>query len=220
MTNDKLSRFLFLPELKFLDSYRHAPWGGRYYLEKVSKFEVCPKCASKCTGVYDRRTVRIEDQPIRGKGVTLVITKRRFYCKGCKKPFTEPVPGIRKGFRTTERYRAGLAWACERMTDLKRVRDEYRCSHGMVYKVFYEQLELKRRARVHAWPKSIGIDEHAFKRAQKGSYPEFATMFVDHNHKRVMEVAHGRDGQSLRSALTHIPGRENVKNVTLDMSDP
>ena len=41
------------------------------------------------------------------------MRKRRFYCCSCRRPFTEPVPGVLKGYRTTQRYRASLLWACE-----------------------------------------------------------------------------------------------------------
>jgi transposase len=37
-----------------------------------------------------------------------LINKRRFYCSHCKKPFTEPISGIGKGRRTTERLRSAI----------------------------------------------------------------------------------------------------------------
>lgn len=45
-------------------------------------------------------------------------------------------------------------------------------------------------------------------------------MLVDYNNKRVRELVEGRTIGELESALVHIPGRENVKNVVLDLSDP
>ncbi len=44
------------------------------------------------------------------------------------KVFTEPLNGVRKGFKTTERYRRGLKWACENFKDLKRVQRAFSCS--------------------------------------------------------------------------------------------
>lgn len=44
-------------------------------------------------------------------------------------------------------------------------------------------------------------------------------MVVDHKNKRLMELVEGKSGAELRAALEHIPGRENVQWVTLDMSD-
>lgn len=95
---------LSLPELKIMDWKRDR--FGRQHVRaiKLSKFEVCPKCATPAHAVYDHRWIHVHDQPLRDKDVWLHILKRRFYCKSCRKPFTEPVPGIRKGKRTTERY--------------------------------------------------------------------------------------------------------------------
>jgi Transposase len=36
---------------------------------------------------------------------------------------------------------------------------------------------------------------------------------------RLLEVVHGKSGDDLPPALDHIPGRENVQWVALDMSD-
>ena len=44
-------------------------------------------------------------------------------------------------------------------------------------------------------------------------------MIVDHKNKRLMEVVEGKEGAVLKAALEHIPGRENVRWVALDLSD-
>ena len=121
-----LSQRVLLPELELEKFYRHKL---RMFLHarKHCAFEVCPKCATPSRTGYDKRQVKIKDAPLRNAAVTLVLTKRRFYCKRCEKPFTEPVNGIRKGRRTSERYRAYVLWACENFTDLKRVRQSARC---------------------------------------------------------------------------------------------
>ncbi|HKO50875.1 MAG TPA: transposase family protein [Polyangiaceae bacterium] len=137
--------------------------GTELVAEKVSPMEVCPRCATPSTSVYDRRWVRLKDEPLRLRQTILTVRKRRFWCSGCKKPFTEPLPGVRKGYRTTERYRRRVLWACETFSDLKSVRAAYRCSSGLVHRVLYEQLELKRRTRLYPWPTKVGIDEHLFK---------------------------------------------------------
>lgn len=45
------------------------------------------------------------------------------------------------------------------------------------------------------------------------------TVVVDYNNKRVRELVLGRSRCELDQSLQEIPGRENVKNVVLDMSD-
>jgi transposase len=162
--------------------------------------------------------VRVRDAPIRGNAVILRLKKRRFFCRTCKKPFTEPVSGIGKGHRTTARYRRGVLWAAEHYSDLNLVRKDFRCSSGFIYKVLFEQLDLNVRSKInYPWPTSIGIDEHFFTRRRGRA--EFVTVFTDHNNKRLREVAFGKTKGELLYQVQNIKGRENVKNVTLDMRD-
>ena len=220
MPSDTLARKLLLPELKLTK----VSWGTRsrslnLHADKVSSHEVCPNCATASSCIYDRRWVRIKDSPLQGQWVSLHIRKRRFSCKPCGKPFTEPVPGIMKGFRSTQRYRRSLLWACENFSDLSAVKRAYGCSSGVVYKTLYEQLERKRRQHTLQWPKTIGIDEHLFKRHPHG-YPAFVTSIVDYKGKRVMELVEGRQAAQLDAALCHIPERDRVQNVICDLADP
>jgi len=99
------------------------------------------------TAVYDRRWVTIRDSPIRSKKVVLRIRNRRFSCPSCNAVFTEPVPGVRKFARTSERYRKSLLWACETFADLKTVRRHYRCSSGYLEDTLYAELERRQRTR-------------------------------------------------------------------------
>jgi transposase len=185
---------------------------------KTSKMEVCSRCATPSSSIYDTRIVTVKDAMIRGNAVRLRIKKRRFYCKRCRKPFTEPVEGIGKRKRSTYRYQREVLWAAENFSDLKRVRKAYRCSSGFIYKTLFEQLRLKVSAKVnYPWPSSIGIDEHFFTRRRGRA--EFATVFTDHTHKRLREVTFGKTKGEIITQVEQIPGRENVRNVTLDMSD-
>ena len=222
MPNAKnLTRMLLLPEVNLESSRKAGKAHTIIDATKESKFEVCPKCAKKSFTIYDRRKVNIKDSPIRGVSVKLEIIKRRFYCKTCKKPFTEPIPGVGKNHRTTQRYRREVLWAAEHFTSLKDVRKAYRCSSAFLYKIVYEQLHLRVARDInYPWPTSIGIDEHFFKRTKdKKRVREFVTVFTDHKGKRLREMAHGKTAVELIAQVGHIEGRENVKTVTLDLSD-
>lgn len=217
-STEKLSHFVLLPELKLTAWKKSTKSENTVQAKKCSEFEICPRCATPSSSTYDHRIVMVKDAPIRGVAVKLRIKKRRLYCQTCRKPFTEPVEGIGKRHRTTHRYRREVTWACENFQDLKRVRKAYRCSSAFIYKVLYEQLELRRRRRLnYPWPETIGIDEHFFSR-NKG-YPEFVTVFTDYKHKRLREVAYGKVRGELIEQLQDIQGRERVRNVVLDLSD-
>lgn len=213
------SKFVLLPELKIITHWQSDKFRTQYRCAKESDFEVCPKCAVKSYTVHDRRWVKVKDQPIRGSGVYLTILKRRFRCPQCKKVFTEPIAGVRKGFKTTQRFRSGVRWACDNFLDLKRVQKAYGCSAGLVYKIYYEQLAMKlRERRNNPWPTTIGVDEHSFRRGFRSTH--FASILVDYNNKKIFEVVEGKSADGLMNDLKHVPERERVKNVVLDMSDP
>ena len=87
-----LSQKVLLPELE-LKWFERGKNYFTFYVCKSSKSEVCPRCASLSTSIYDRRRVKVKDEPIRDKYIYLEINKRRFWCSECKKPFTEPEIG-------------------------------------------------------------------------------------------------------------------------------
>lgn len=215
-----LSHDALLPELKLRKIIDGEKAGIVVQANKFSEFEICPKCATPAYTIYDHRIVEIKDAPIRTCLITIRIRKRRFYCKACKKPFTEPISGISKGHRTTERLKRFLFYACENYVDIKRVEINAPVSRTSICNYYYRQLHLERKKRVYPWPKKIGIDEHSFSRRQNNKQSlEWVTMVVDHVNKKLMEVGSGRTCEDLNRDLSYLKGRENVQHVTIDMSD-
>lgn len=217
--SDHFIRKLLLPELVLL-KIDGIPGKARVDIDaqKCSAFEVCPRCATPSSVIYDHRWVVIKDAPMRDKHYFLNIRKRRFLCKSCQKPFTEPVAGIKVKSRTTERFKKHVLWACENFSDLTAVRRACRCSTGFIYKALYQMLELQRRRHTnYPWPEIIGIDEHFFKRNQQLGTREFASVLVDIKGRRIRELVQGRSVDVLHTALHHIPGRENVKQIVMDL---
>lgn len=220
MPTARLARFFLLPNLR-LTEIRSESRGFVYSAEKDTEWEVCTKCPTKCFAVYDHRTVRIKDAPLRGRNVTLELRKRRFRCPNCKNIFTEPIDGIRRRSRTSERFKRSLLWACDTFADMKKVRKEYNCSNNTLYRIRFEELaRLEKQRDYKYWPTSIGIDEHGWKRNKKLGCTEFVTMIVDHKRKRAVEIIQGKSTTDLKIAMDKLPGREKVRNVTLDLCDP
>ena len=218
MLPESLAQDILGKELKFLSSrvYRS---GHVWDVEKVrGAFEVCPRCASASDVRCGRVQVLVREESIRQNPLWLRVHKHRYFCKRCRKPFTEPTPGVWPRRRTTQRFRRSLAQSCEDMTDLSRVRRLHRVSTGLIYHVFYEQLGIKLRERSkQPWPKVIGIDEHFFRR--KNGHTEFVTVITNMTKRRLFEVALGKDSKTVFEQLKEIPGRENVSVVVMDMSD-
>lgn len=110
-----------------------------------------------------------------------------------------------------------IAEMCEQFSCIKDVQTRYQCSSSFTYKVFYKHQETKVKEKInYPWPAAIGIDEHFFTR-RKG-YCEYATVFTDMCHKRLFEMVQGKDVKGLLKQLAHLPGRENVRWVAMDMS--
>ena len=205
-------------ELKFIasKSYKNG------YLWDVVKirndFEVCPRCAEKSSVQCGKVHVVVREAPLREKPLWLRIEKHRYYCKRCRKPFTEAVQGIWPKRRTTSHFRKVVASDCENYTNLSLVREHHSCSSGFLYKVHYETLKTKLRERINApWPKVLGIDEHFFTR--RNGYAEFATVFCDLKKRRLFEICKGRDTQSISEIIDQYPGREKVEIVVIDLSN-
>jgi transposase len=218
--HNHLVKSLFLPELKLINACSPGVATRLFVVEKTTPFEVCPHCASKCEAVYDRVVHEVKDTPLRNKFVRLRIIKRRYKCKNCRKIFRESVRGLFKGYRTTQRFRKHVMWCASQFSNLSHVSRTCNISSWFVYRAFYEQLDLEVRKYQTPWPKTLGIDEHSFMRHEKYGFKEFATVFVDYNNQKVRELSYGRYAPVLRSDknLLKVPGRENVKQVVMDLS--
>jgi transposase len=94
------------------------------------------------------------------------------------------------------------------------VRATFGVSHDTVYQALYESLRYSAQERVGTpWPHAIGIDEHGWRRR------EFVTMIVNQSKRHLIEVVKGKSRLDLETQLAHIPGRENVGVVSMDMCE-
>lgn len=205
-------------ELKFVSSkaFRN---GHLWDVVKVrNAFEVCPRCTEQSSVQCGKVYVLVREAPLRERPLWLRIEKHRYYCKHCRKPFTEAVDGVWPRRRSTSHFRKTVARACEHYTNLSLVRKHHGCSSGFLYKVHYDSLKTKLRERVQSpWPEILGIDEHFFTR--RNGYAEFATVFCDLKKRRLFEICKGKDAKSIFELLDQYPGRENVKVVVIDLSN-
>lgn len=211
---------LILPDLKLNRVEKISNKTFHYHCTKTTDWEVCRKCPTKSYSVHDHRTVTIRDAKLRGKHIKLIITKRRFRCPNCKSVFTESIPGIKVGFKTTENYRNQILHDVKKFENTVSVSKNNRCSSTFVTKVTNERLELElRKTKNTPWGKTVLIDEHGFMKNKAKRRKDFVTAFVDNNRKCLRELAPSRDHTDMEQAIKHIPGKENVTNVVIDMSE-
>lgn len=193
--------------------------GHIWMVEKKRRpFEICPKCGVQSNTRAGKAKTLVRDEPLRSGKLWLEIHKHLYRCPGCRKKFTETTSNVFPRRKTTQRFRKFIARECADVTDLKRVRRRQKVSSGLVYKIFYEQIEVKLRERQGSmrWPKQLGIDEHFFSR--KHGFTEYVTVFTDLKKRKLFELAEGKDNKTVIEQIESIPGRENVELVAIDMS--
>ena len=212
-----LTPFLPSKKLKFMGSAKHK--GGTLWLAttKPTRSEPCPRCGEICSQFYGKAKTRVRDAPLRSERLAIEIIKQRYFCKVCKKPFTEMIDGLKKNQRSTGRFEKYVAEMCENFSNISHVQKRYNCSSSFAYRVFYKYQAFKLKEKIsYGWPSVIGIDEHFFSRRR--GFTEYCTVITDMNKKRLYEMVEGKNTKTLIEQLKHLEGRENVKLVAMDMS--
>jgi transposase len=218
MPNAKdLAFFLPSKKLKFINNTQFRR-GFLWELETIpTRSEPCPRCGTICSQFYGKAKTRLRDEPLRSETLYLEITKQRYFCKVCKKPFVEQIDGFKKNQRSTGRFEKFIAEMCENFSNISDVQKRFQCSSSFAYKVFYKYQAIKLKEKInYGWPSVIGIDEHFFTR--RNGYTEYVTVLTDMNKKRLYEMVEGKNTKTLIEQLKHLEGRENVKLVAMDMS--
>ena len=203
-------------ELEFIASKKYRN-GHLWEVRKKRSSQACRRCGLFSERRYGKVSVLIRERSPEERPLWLKVHKHRYYCEACRKPFTELTPGTKLRRRSTQKFRKWIRHCCENFRTLKDVSHYQCCSEGFVYKVHYEQLEIKtRELKSKRWPTTLGIDEHFFTRRR--GYPEYVTVFTDLNKRKLFEVGSTKVKKKLIKQIEHIPGRENVKIVCIDLA--
>jgi transposase len=175
---------------------------------------VCAFCEGKRLHRREcyQRSVRHED--LGQRACRLILEGRKFRCLDCGREFRQRFPGILKGQRVTEAFRA-MIYTLHR-DGISRSRLGRREKIGAATVERYFQYGLQRQfAEQHPrqCPIVLGIDEHFFTR-RKG----FATTLCDLRHHKIYDVVLGRSEASLAAYFQRLEGRAAVKVVCMDLS--
>ncbi len=203
-------------DLEFISSRRFRN-GHLWEVRKKRSPQPCRRCGLFSSFRYGTAKALVRERSPDDDPLWLRVHKHRYFCESCKKPFTELTPGTYLKRRTTQRFRKWVKKCCDRYTTLKDVGHENHCSPGFVYQARYEQLEIKtHELRSKSWPTTLGIDEHFFTRRR--GFPEYVTVFTDLNKRKLFELAPTKSNKPLMEFLKHIPGREKVRIVCIDLA--
>jgi len=180
----------------------------------------CLHCGAVCVKQHDVRPRIKRDVPLRGHRVELVLYKRRFWCMGCHKAFTECDSGCGRGKRTTVRLREEIGQqACS--SPIAHVADEYEVGQRFVQtclevvssiQLAKRGLSLEESGKLPT-PRFLGIDEFARRKGHR-----YDTILCDLEAHKVLEVSAGRKKDEVAGVLERLTDCDGVEAVSMDMS--
>jgi len=220
---EHILQFLGLPKLKIEKTYRCSK--TRYFefeVHSMSQDAICKRCATLSTRIYDTRQIRLKDAPLRDHKVSWKVFKRRYYCKPCKRPFTELLEGVFSRSRITDRLRRAILFDGKKSRTLKDVAKTVGLTLTTVQRHFYSALRVDQGRHLnYPWPKIIGIDEKRFGKNPSGYGPKFHTIITDMVNDRVYDILFTKSSKVLFAQLLESKswGMENVENVSMDLCE-
>src|SRR5215218_11388389 len=102
-----LTRVLDLPEF-VVTHLEYADHAGYLVIgcQLVAASAVCPTCGHRSWQVHQLHPRRVRDRPWGAQPTYLEFAARRFKCRHCRCPFTEPLDAVAPHARLTRRYAA------------------------------------------------------------------------------------------------------------------
>ena len=182
-------------------------------LKSVTSECECPGCNMKLTDYHGTYTRKVQDLPILGKQVQLLINVREYKCRNdqCSvTTVTESYEGFLDSYgRMTERCAAfictlALETSCEGCARICKAMN-IKVSGDTVIRLLikrFEQLEEPISGSV------IGVDDFAFKKRHR-----YGTIIVDEATHKPIAILDGRDGKSLKEWLQQ---NKHIRAVTRD----
>jgi transposase len=183
------------------------------HLKSVTSICECPGCKTTLTdfhGTYERK---VQDLPILGKNVQLLINVREYQCRNeqcCITTVTESYNGFLSPYsRMTERCAdfictLAMETSCEGCARICKAMS-IKVSGDTIIRLLTKRFELQDEPICGA---TIGVDDFAFKKRHR-----YGTIIIDEATHRPVAILDGRDGETLKAWLRN---NQHVKAVTRD----
>ena len=148
--------------------------------------------------------------------MTLHLRVPKYHCKQCGRYFRHRFSGILPRYRSSEAFKLEVFEAHDGGVTQRKLARTHGIGTATIDRWYHRQITLRHsEMKNRTCPLVLGIDEHFFTRKAG-----FATTFVDLKNHKVFDVKLGRSEASLRSYLQCLKGRDKVKVVVMDLSDP
>lgn len=178
-----------------------------------SLLDTCPKCG--CVGRLYRhgtKTIEYRDAPAFGKQVVIIAEVQRYRCRECNATSMQPLPDMDSRRQMTKR--------CVRYIEEQGVPQTYAalarhigCDEKTIRNICNEAMERRIAERKIEAPLMLGIDELTLLGRKR-------TIFVDIGARRPLDIIDSMDRRRVERWLLHLPKRESIKIVAIDMWGP
>ena len=171
---------------------------------------LCTLCGKRSKKVHQYHQRKIKHSVWQSRLVILLVTKRRFMCKKCAKPFSEYIPGLDRK-RSTNNYRRVLIKDLSR-SSFSHLIQTAKTSSSVLYGALHEQ---QRFCQDINWEEqgnnlTIGIDEHSFRGHR------MALTLTNITEKRLLAVGVSDNVKLVRQYLEKAD-KSKVSEVCMDM---
>jgi len=184
----------------------------RYDIE--ASYDIVPEACPKC-GVVGRfvshgpKVTKYVDAPVHGKKTVIHVAVKRFKCRECKETFLQSLPDMAPDRRMTARCYNYIATQSLMRPTLHVARDigvdEKTCRN-----IQREHIAKLLDDRELYAPQVLGIDEVNLN-------DELCAVLVDVFGRKVIELLETNSKTRVGHWMAHLPGRERVSYVTMDM---
>lgn len=157
---------------------------------------------------YGTKKQYFDDCPLDGIPVRIRVTRQRYKCLNCLKPFFEPIHGLDDTRRATRRLVEFIARsALQRpFSHVARECGVHEKTVRQIARSFFQALDAVAHFPTPQW---LGIDEVCINKAPR----MVLTNFKD---KKVYEILPDRKVKTIEEFLRGMPGRESVEVVCMD----
>lgn len=173
----------------------------------------CPKCGViNAPELFGTRTLSFVDLPIHGKQVTIKAIRQRYRCRDCRSTFTLVLNGVDEKRHISKRLKYQIETLSLQRTfaslsadigvDEKTIRN--------IFRDYARELESKFRFET---PEKLGIDEvHLLGKARN--------VMSNLTERTIIEMLPSRNKPAISKYFMHVPDRNKIKIVCMDMWNP
>ena len=174
----------------------------------------CEKCHRRTVlEPLESKQLKYVDAPVHGRPCVVIVTRTRYKCEACRGEFWEELDGFPSGRSLTSRC-IGYVQHHSLLKPNTHVAEEVGISEAgvrLIAKPYAEYLNDCHKNELRA-PRFMGMDETKLA-------GEFRAIFIDLEDGWPIELLANHKDLTIKNFLMNLPGRKDVKVVTMDMCD-